>query len=437
MKELNGSTKLYILIIEALALLIIFTRLFNVSLNNQLLSGLLVFTFFNILSDQFSLKLPKVGDVSVSFPIQIAALILFGPLVPMISEFFSTLIRFLKRKKTERYKEIFNGSQLIVSIYIAGLLTNGWMERQDLFFDFHELTISFLVSLIYFVVNTILVTIVISLSQKAKLIDIWTTNFRLLTPHYLTLAPLGFIVALIYYYIGIFGIILFLIPLLLARHSFKLYLEMRENYLNTIETLVKSIEAKDVYTCGHSERVARYSVAIGKELGLDAISLEQLNYLALLHDIGKVAVSDKILNKMEKLNDEEFNIVKHHPEIGAQIAKNIKLLKDYQNAILHHHERWDGVGYPSKLKGEDIPLFSRIIAVADSFDAMTSDRPYRKALEYSTAINEITLCSGKQFDPQIVNAFIKTIPEVLPEVDMSAIEKNLKITNKTNLAYLR
>jgi putative nucleotidyltransferase with HDIG domain len=401
-----------------------------------LLYAILLFCILTVVSNLSPIKLPKGGTVTITFALHLASIVNFGPLVSIFSEIISSVILYFRKSKSERIKEVFNGSQLILCIYLSSLVSNPW-TGMFIKFDFSLGLEFFYISLIYYSLNTLLVTLVISLNQRLNPWDVWITNFKVLTPNYLTLAPLGFLIAVIYYFMGSLGLILFFIPLLLARHSFKLYMEMRENYLNTIETLVKSIEAKDVYTCGHSERVARYSVAIGKELGLDAISLEQLNYLALLHDIGKVAVSDKILNKMEKLNDEEFNIVKHHPEIGAQIAKNIKLLKDYQNAILHHHERWDGVGYPSKLKGEDIPLFSRIIAVADSFDAMTSDRPYRKALEYSTAINEITLCSGKQFDPQIVNAFIKTIPEVLPEVDMSAIEKNLKITNKTNLAYLR
>lgn len=416
--KLNNSTKFYILSVVLLAFNCLVVSVKDYHFDKAKIFGFILFCFLTVIADMSTIKLPKVGDVSVTFAIHLAAVINFGPLVPISSEIVSTLIRFLKRDKSEKFKEIFNGSQITIALYLGSMFVTPWVEN-EIVVDLGHFFSAFLVSFTYFFINSLLVTIVISLDQRLNPLSIWLTNFKLLTPHYLTLAPLGFVLAAIYYYMGYIGLILFFIPLLLARHSFKMYTEMRENYLNTIETLIKSIEAKDKYTKGHSERVANYSVAIGKQMNLNEIDLEQLNYLALLHDIGKVGVSDTILNKNQKLTDEEFDMVKHHPQIGAEIVKDIKLLKDDQGVVLHHHERWDGLGYPEGFKGELIPLQARIIAVADSFDAMTSDRAYRRALSLEVAVNEIVACSEKQFDPKVVEAFIKSMLDIYPDEDLS------------------
>ncbi|MFZ7101670.1 MAG: HD-GYP domain-containing protein [Peptococcaceae bacterium] len=421
--SLEKIKRTYIFSIVAVALIIVLTTVKGANLTNIKPANAVFFGSLIVIANLSPIKLPRVGSVTITFAIHLACIAIFGPFTSIISEIISSVVLYFKRNKAERYKEIFNGSQFIICIFLGSLVSEPWVNGLTRI-NIQQGREVFLTSLIYFVVNTLFVTLVISLDQKLRPWNVWITNFKLLTPHYLTLAPLGFLVAAIYFYLGSLGLSLFLIPLLLARHSFKLYMDMRANYLNTIQTLIKSIEAKDIYTSGHSERVAKYSAAIGREIGLDELDLEQLNYLALLHDIGKVAISDSILNKVGKLDDCEFDIIKHHPEIGAEIAKNIKLLKDFQNSILHHHERWDGQGYPDYLKGEDIPVFSRIIAVADSFDAMTSDRSYRKALDYSTALQEIVINSGKQFDPKMVKAFINVIPEIIPDIDLAVLENN-------------
>lgn len=430
--KLNPTVKLYIGAVITCALFFTGVSLINARWDTSMLFGFIVFSTLIVLSNLSPVKLPKVGTVTITYALNMASIFVYGPVVAIISELISSMIIVFTKLKDEKIKEIFNVSQLVICIFLASLLVEPWLGR-EIQFNSALLATAFLASFTYFVVNTLLVTLVISLHQNLNPLSVWLTNFKLLTPHYLILAPLGLGVASITYYLGVLGVILFFLPLLLARHSFKLYMDMREYYLNTIETLIKSIEAKDEYTKGHSDRVAAYSMAVGKSMGLDELTLEQLNYLALLHDIGKVAVSDTILNKNDNLSCDEYDLVKNHSTVGAEIIKDIKLLKDEQKVVLHHHERWDGGGYPSGIEKDSIPLLARIIAVADCFDAMTSDRAYRKGLTYETAIEEIIYCSGSQFDPEVVGAFIECLPEILPDVDVSEVVESMKET--TNLAY--
>jgi putative nucleotidyltransferase with HDIG domain len=176
------------------------------------------------------------------------------------------------------------------------------------------------------------------------------------------------------------------------------------------------LDARDKYTAGHSRRVMEFATGIAKHLELSKKEIDGLKISALLHDIGKVGISDIILNKESKISDKEFAVIKKHPGIGANILETIGAFKDLVPAVYHHHERYDGMGYPQGIYGEQIPLHSRIIAVADSFDAMTSTRPYRKALSVEIALLEIELNSGKQFDPYISNVFIARFGNIFDEV---------------------
>jgi|GEM_PF-3362770 len=187
----------------------------------------------------------------------------------------------------------------------------------------------------------------------------------------------------------------------------KLYQNIRNLYKSTLKVLANALDAKDSYTHGHSQRVAEYSLAIAGELGLSAKEKDDLEFAALLHDIGKIGIRDNILCKPGKLTDEEFKIIQMHPVMSAQILEPVEFLVDKIPIVKHHHERFDGRGYPSKIKGEEIPLGARIICVADTFDAMTSNRSYRKGLPAQVALEELKRCSGAQFDPVMVEAFLR------------------------------
>ncbi|MCE5322173.1 HD domain-containing protein [bacterium] len=176
-------------------------------------------------------------------------------------------------------------------------------------------------------------------------------------------------------------------------------------YEQTIDALVAAAGQRDRTAEGHSQRVTRYSAAIGKVLGLTSDEITNLKYAASLHDIGKVAISRKIINKIGKLNNDEFAIMKQHSTIAIRILEKVDGLEFAVPLIRHHHERFDGRGYPDGLSGEDIPLGSRIISVAEAFDILTSDVPWRDAMDQESALRELQACAGTQFDPAIVEAF--------------------------------
>lgn len=185
----------------------------------------------------------------------------------------------------------------------------------------------------------------------------------------------------------------------------RLYDSLKETFLTTVHTLAETIEKRDPYTGGHTKRVMNYSLAIGKVLGLSEVETGKLELAAVLHDIGKIGIKDRILLKKRKLTATEFDEIKMHTIFAEEILNHIKHLRDIIPGVKYHHERYDGNGYPEKLRGNDIDIIARIIAVADAFDAMTSDRPYRKALSLNIALQELKRNAGTQFDPEVVEAF--------------------------------
>lgn len=183
--------------------------------------------------------------------------------------------------------------------------------------------------------------------------------------------------------------------------------KIRTSFLNAITALAYALDAKDEYTSGHSQRVAGMSVAIASELDMPDDDIEKIRLAGLIHDIGKIGVRESVLNKPGKLTDKEFEHVKQHCELGQHILAPIAEHTEIPQIIKHHHERYDGTGYPDGLSQEQIPMGARILAVADAYDAMTSERPYRKAMEAKVASAEIERGKGNQFDPQVVDAFLK------------------------------
>jgi len=193
--------------------------------------------------------------------------------------------------------------------------------------------------------------------------------------------------------------------LAVALENARLYEEMRQLFFSTVASLANAIDAKSPWTMGHSERVMNVAANIARDMGLDEESIERVRMGGLLHDIGKIGVMEALLEKPAELDDDDFPPIRLHPEKGVAILAPIEQLKEVLPAILHHHEYYDGSGYPGHLAGDEIPLDARIIAVADSFDAMVADRPYRKGLGVMEAARELERCAGTQFDPAIVACF--------------------------------
>lgn len=196
-----------------------------------------------------------------------------------------------------------------------------------------------------------------------------------------------------------------------ALERVRLHQELQESYVSSVAALAAALDAKDGYTHGHARMVGTYAKLIAEKIGLPPDEVETIRFGGDLHDLGKIGIDERILRKPASLTAEEFSLMTHHPNLGADIVKTNGTLRNILPIILYHHERYDGQGYPQGLKGEEIPFGARIVMVADAFHAMTSDRPYRKALSRETAVLEIRRCSGTQFDPRVVEAFLLVLAE--------------------------
>ena len=196
--------------------------------------------------------------------------------------------------------------------------------------------------------------------------------------------------------------------------------ELARSYRATVRALANAVEARDAYTGKHAERVAAYGLEIAAAVGMRLSDRPEIEFGFLLHDVGKVAIPDAILFKTSRLNDEEFALMSRHPVIGYEILRDIDFLGDAKDVVRHHHERWDGEGYPDRLAGEEIPISARVFAVADTLDALTTDRPYRPASDFDTARRVIASVAGEQFDPGVVDAF-----EQVPVERFTALREEL------------
>jgi hypothetical protein len=219
-------------------------------------------------------------------------------------------------------------------------------------------------------------------------------------------AALGLIVAGLWPIIGPFAAAIALVPLYVARWAMQQFAEQHRSYERTIATLCQAVETKDFYTRGHSDRVSRGARMIARQIGMRSDRIEAIAVAGMLHDVGKLGVPTKVLQKEGKLSEEEYAAIQLHPMRGLEIVREIGFLSEALAGIMHHHERMDGTGYPMGLAGAEIPEFARIISVADAFDSMTSTRSYRPGMPISVAVDRLNQASGTQFDPKIVSAFL-------------------------------
>ncbi|HTR78306.1 MAG TPA: HD-GYP domain-containing protein [Gemmatimonadaceae bacterium] len=253
-------------------------------------------------------------------------------------------------------------------------------------------------------VNGVLVSGVIAISTGRHGVEIWRESFKVPLAFDLIIGPVIFVFSWVYVSWGPIGAVALWVPILGLRQISKTNSELEQINRELLELMVKSIEARDPYTSGHSRRVHHYSVIIARALGRSPREIERVGQAALLHDIGKIHEKyAPILKKEDRLTPEEWQIMQQHPADGAELIATMSGLKDLVAPVRHHHENWDGSGYPDGLAGERIPLMSRIIMFADTIDAMTSERPYRLPMQPEQVRHELVRCRGKQFDPQIAD----------------------------------
>lgn len=353
---------------------------------------------------------------STSFAIQLASFILFGPIVTM----FIIIIGFSLRvmKANNMYKHIFNTPwygtlsnycMLLLPILFGNYvyIVSGGVFPLDNITPFVTQLTTF--SFIAFLINTLLISILYSVSTRKNIIYSFISNVRLVFMNILIMVPFGIMLAFIFKYYNYGGVLLILFPIVLARYTFSLYIDSKSQYVQTVDSLMRAMEARDKYTEGHSQRVAKIATMIGRELKYSDTKIEQLNIASLLHDVGKIGVDDSILNKPGKLTETEYEAIKKHPEIGYNILKDVKNLGKVLHAVRHHHEKYDGSGYPDGKNAEELPLDVFIIQLADSIDAMATDRPYRNAMTQEQIIEEVKKYSGTQFHPKVVEAYLNIL----------------------------
>jgi putative nucleotidyltransferase with HDIG domain len=292
---------------------------------------------------------------------------------------------------------------------------------------------------VYFLVNMLLLSLASAVEGHENPVSVFRERFAWLLPHYVVYGFIGAVMGIAYRGVGLYALAVFAVPLLLMRKTQASYLKhtqksamklreaaetiqsqnvsleqanraLRERSTQAMESLSATVDARDSYTAGHSRRVQQLSLALGRELGLSQAELDLLGHAALFHDIGKLAIPDSILLKPASLTPEEWTIMQGHAEEGARIIDRLGFLQDAVPAIRHHHERFDGTGYPHRLGGEEIPLGARIIHVADALDSMLTTRIYRAARSVDEALVEVNAKSGSQFCPRCVSALTRILP---------------------------
>lgn len=366
-----------------------------------------------IVSESLTIVLPNGIGVSVSFSIYLASIMIGGPLLAIIAASSSYIFSIVKTEKgyshifnTPYYKSIFNVSILILSSGFSGMvfsLFSTYKYGQFLFAP------TILTVIVYLMINSIALSTLVSLIYNKPFVQTWANNFRGVALSIFAIAMIGIILALAFISYGPTAVVLFFGPLLLARYSFKLYLNMKQTYIDTISAFNKFLEAKDMYTSGHASRVLKYCELIASAINLRPDRTENLKNAAILHDIGKIGIDDSILKKTSGLSPSEYSSIQEHVKIGSEIIDGIDFLKGISKIVAQHHERPDGNGYPNGLKDSAICLEASILSIADVYDAMISDRPYRKGLTLDLALEEIRINAGTQFDNELAEIFIRIL----------------------------
>lgn len=393
---------------------------------------ILLFVALIIIADTAQISLPRGGaSIYASSPVDIASILLFGAPAAALIEAAATLLSevFIQRRAAVRIA--FNVPLLILTVGLAGLVYQSFGPEWTSLDSPRFLVPLLFCGIVYYIVNTASISAVIGFSDGKNPFRIWQQNYMWNFFHILAFLPVAAIIALVYLKAGMWTIALFVAPLFLARYTFQLYVDMKEAHMNTVAALTSALDANDPYTHGHSYRVSQYAMRLGRAMGLSSKDLDILEYSALLHDIGKIAIKKEVLHKAGRLTEEEFRSLKAHPTTGADIVENLRFLKEAAVLVRHHHEQPDGKGYPDGLKGDEIPVGSRILLCADAFDAMTSDRPYRKGLSIDKVLEQYQMHKGSQFDLDVANLIVKMIqknefPLIVETDPTTAIYDSLK-----------
>jgi len=407
--------------------------------------GLSLFALLVIVTEGLSIDIyVKNTSVSTSAAPILAGTLLYGPIGAVVLALtFAMVAKIKHHSPLNRF--VFNS----INQMIAGLLLSGIILLAGKSFTAYSLIVQLLIcvvsALIVFLSTTVLISLAIKIDAGISFQQVWKEKFSWLTPYYIAMGLIAYALILGYQTTGLVGLAVILIPLLMLRLSVKQYIDRTITMVNELrgknnllesnsqeinklnEDLLKAlaevIDLRDPFTLGHSQYVTRYSVLIAKKLGLPQERIDLIRNAGLLHDIGKIGIPDEILLKPYPLTKEEFMIIQRHTTLGADILEKAHSLKHLSPIVRHHHERYDGNGYPDRLKGQNIPIEARIIAIADAVEAMASDRPYRRALSFDKIKEELKRNSSTQFDPVITETILQILQERNEYVLVNSAEK--------------
>ena len=428
--RLSSAAKTYVGVIIASGFIVLAHSAASVS-DSPPPRGWFVLAALTLLTGSLTLKIPSVSArLSVSEVFVFAAVLWFGPGVATFVVVLDALVGALWQRTRTGIRVLFNvcagASAIWVAAHLYGLIapevSPGRLTPavEDLLFPVGVLAVS------YFAINSLLVATAVALEHRTSPLEMWRRNFLTLNLNFLVGASMALM--LVAYTPSIdFPTISAILPLLAITYlMFRVSLgriedanrhvtQVNEMYLSTIEALALAVDAKDQITHGHIRRVQVYTVELAKKLGVrDGLQLKAIEAAALLHDMGKLAIPEHILNKPGKLTTAEFDKMKRHADIGADLLSSVKFPYPVVPIVRHHHENWDGKGYPTGLSGTDIPLGARILSVVDCFDALTSDRPYRPRLSTEEAFDILRQRRGNMYDPLVVDTFIASYEELAP-----------------------
>lgn len=380
--------------------------------DSRLILGLSGFVALVIAAEGYPLQIPFGNAyLGLSGTIFMALVVLFTPFWASIAAFIGFMIAQAFLNKRSLSKVIFNASQNALSVFASAVVFISINGSNGLNGSFAFILAFALATLVYWFSNTWLVSLGAHVLYGEPAHRFWERNFKWMFVYELTSAPLAIMVAFAYSELALVGLLLVALPILMVRLAYSQYIELKKTYRETVRTLVKIIEMHDPYTAGHSDRVAIYSRRLCEAMRLSPGQTEKIELAAYLHDLGKINLDlSGIVRKAGKLTDEERRLIRLHSVVSADLANQVSYFRgEIEAMIRHHHENWDGSGYPHGLQGEQIPLGSRVILLADAFDAMTTSRVYRDALDLDHVKDEFRKFSGIQFDPSIVPVFLEEV----------------------------
>jgi len=415
---LPGRTRAFIIVIGLLAIAAMAFYLRNFEfLSVQRTLAFALFLVLGLLSEIYAVWIPAYGsEVSSSMAIYMASLFILGPSLTVAMVFVTTLASetlmrwdgFRSNPSRVTYVLAFNIGQLVLSVAVTGILffpSGNAAFPLVLGTDYLWAMLAFIC---YAAVNLALVTGVVSLTERQRFLHRFLAYVRDFSVQYLVLGVLALLLAVLYSQ-SIWHMLLAIVPLFLVHLSFRSYQRLRSEARKTFERISRILDERDHYTAVHSGDVAELAVHIAQEMGLSETDTEQVEIAARVHDIGKIAVPDSILLKPGPLSDQEWEVMKRHPVVSAELIEGLEIYSSVAAAVRHEHERWDGSGYPDGLKGEKIPMVARVIAAADIYNALSTNRPYRPAFSREETLRMIEEMQGKDLDPAVADALLAVL----------------------------